>query len=229
MSDEPHRLIAGALALGVPLDPSTADQLLQLLDELLHWPFANLTAIRKREAAIELHLIDSLSVLPTFDPKRSILDVGSGGGIPGLVLAIAWPDTPIVLVDKKDKAIRFLRHVINGLALKNAIAFKERLEPETVPCAFELQPQVVTRAFGDISTCLNTIASAVLQGGRLVLMRGKKGEEEARLFSERGSPGWRLNSVRTFQLPYSGATRTLLTFERASESSVDGYDFPGCR
>lgn len=116
-------LEAGLLSLGLPFDGGQVDRLLQFLHLLDKWGSTyNLTAIRDPRAAVDLHLLDSVLVLPHLDGASRILDVGTGAGLPGIPLAILMPDSRFVLLDRSAKKIRFVRQAILELGLANVEA-----------------------------------------------------------------------------------------------------------
>ncbi len=104
---------------------------------LEHWNRAyNLTALRSPEAMIERHLLDALTVMPYLRGQR-MLDVGTGAGVPGLVLAIACPWSQWLLLDARRKKIRFCRHAVAQLGVSHALPLQGRIEDFTVPSPFD--------------------------------------------------------------------------------------------
>ena len=119
------------------------------LDELLRWnQRINLTSIKNREEAIEKHLIDSLLLLPYLENAGNIIDLGSGGGLPGIPLAIASPSLQVISVDSVGKKVNFQRHIKRLLSLNNLHIVQSRAETldqgAIEPKSFDL---VVARAF----------------------------------------------------------------------------------
>src|SRR5688572_1661307 len=108
-----------ARQLSVPLIAHDAQRLLKLLDELTHWNRAyNLTAIHEREEMITHHLLDSLAIHP-FLHGKSVADVGTGAGFPGLPLAVVNPDRAFTLIDSNSKKTRFVSHASRVLGSSN--------------------------------------------------------------------------------------------------------------
>lgn len=160
----PH-LTAGLAALGIALAPPQVAQLARYRDLLLEWNQRfNLTAVTD-PAAIEVrHFLDSLVALPILPPDaRTLIDLGTGAGLPGLPLAIARPDLSVTLVDSVRKKVRFVEHVIADLALSNARAFWGRAE--------DLGRQPEHRERYGVATARAVAETAVLAEYALPLLR----------------------------------------------------------
>ena len=122
-------LQAGAKQLGVALSPAQAESCWTLAVALRERnQHVNLTAIDDLNAMRGLHFLDSLAIVPHLGAARRVLDVGTGGGFPGLPLAIACPDRQFTLIDGTQKKIRFVEEAIGLLDLENAAAFAARAE-----------------------------------------------------------------------------------------------------
>lgn len=118
----------GSQKLGLELSDETLNLLLKYQDSLVLWNKAyNLTAIRDPKEMLVKHLLDSLSILNDL-PEGRLLDVGTGGGMPGMIIALCQPDRQCVLLDSNGKKIRFLKQFIADLKLKNVIAVQTRVE-----------------------------------------------------------------------------------------------------
>ena len=170
MSAKLDQLIAKALAEnGYAYSAETQNQFRRFLELLQKWnQVFNLTAIRGAEDQVYLHLIDSLSILPYLQGQRC-LDVGSGGGLPGLPLAIADSSRSWVLLDKSRKKTQFLVQVVAELGLKNVTVVCERCEnfhPET---GFD---SIVSRAFGTINLFLASTQHLLAADGVFLAMKG---------------------------------------------------------
>ena len=119
MADHARELTEGAAQLGIDLQPEQREQLLAYLRLLHKWNKAyNLTAVRDPDEMVSRHLLDSLSILPYVQGDRW-LDVGSGGGMPGIILAIMLPGTAFTLLDSNGKKTRFLTQAKLELGLAN--------------------------------------------------------------------------------------------------------------
>jgi len=142
-----EELTLGARELGVALSETQHSQLLGYLALLIKWNKAyNLTAVRDPDEMVSRHLLDSLSVVPFIDGERQ-LDVGSGGGMPGIPLAIMFPDMKVTLLDSNGKKTRFLTQVKLELKLDNLEVIHSRAE------AFQPQQPftgIISRAFSSL-------------------------------------------------------------------------------
>ena len=128
MVDHARQLARGAEQMGVALSDSQSAQLLDYMALLNKWNKAyNLTAVRNPDEMVSRHLLDSLSVLPFVEAGRW-LDVGSGGGMPGVILAIMLPDNEFTLLDSNGKKTRFLTQVKLELGLDNMQVVNSRVE-----------------------------------------------------------------------------------------------------
>jgi len=136
------------------LDQSKRPQLMQYLELLLKWNRAyNLTATRKASEVVTRHLLDSLAVVQ-FIKEGSLCDVGTGGGFPGIPLAIYFPDRQINLVDSNGKKTRFLAQVKANLELTNVCIYEKRVETCQLASTVD---GVISRAFADLSDmCCST-------------------------------------------------------------------------
>ncbi|MEP7329481.1 MAG: 16S rRNA (guanine(527)-N(7))-methyltransferase RsmG [Betaproteobacteria bacterium] len=171
-------LVSGATAMGITLDAAQFAQLAAFVALLAKWNRTyNLTAIREPERMITHHLLDTLAVLPHL-PVRSdlrVLDVGSGGGIPGIPLAIARPDWHLSLVDSNHKKVAFMTQAAIELKLANVEAHAVRVEDYAPSAPFDV---VISRAFSDLATFAATSARHLASTGVLAAMKGVHPDEE---------------------------------------------------
>ncbi len=152
-----------------------------LLDELQRWnKKVNLTAIRDRDEMVTAHLLDSLVARPLLHGVR-ILDVGTGGGFPGLPLAIAEPDREFDLVDSNNKKIMFVQHMIGLLGLDNVNAVKARTEDYAPGYRFDT---VIARAVATVPRLLELAGHHVGEDGVFVALKGRYPAEELELSPE---------------------------------------------
>lgn len=123
-----QELQQGSLKLGLTLSDEALSLLLKYQDSLVLWNKAyNLTAIRDPKEMLVKHLLDSLSILNDL-PEGRLLDIGTGGGMPGMIVALCQPERLCVLLDSNGKKIRFLKQFIADLKLKNVVAVQTRVE-----------------------------------------------------------------------------------------------------
>jgi len=168
------------------LDQAFPDDALEkyrvLLDELQRWnKKVNLTAIRDRDEMVTAHLLDSLVARPLLHGVR-ILDVGTGGGFPGLPLAIAEPDREFDLVDSNNKKIMFVQHMIGLLGLDNVNAVKARTEDYAPGYRFDT---VIARAVATVPRLLELAGHHVGEDGVFVALKGRYPAEELESLPER--------------------------------------------
>jgi 16S rRNA (guanine527-N7)-methyltransferase len=140
----------------------------------------NLTAIREPERMVTHHILDALAVLPHLSGGGSpadlrVLDVGSGGGVPAIPLAVARPQWHVVALDSNHKKGAFLQQAINELRLSNAEAVVARVEDYVPSAPFDI---VISRAFSDLATFVDTSARHLAPQGVLVAMKGVFPDEE---------------------------------------------------
>jgi 16S rRNA (guanine527-N7)-methyltransferase len=168
-------LNSGIEALALQSPDSLVPKLLQYIQLLIKWNKAiNLTAISDPERIITHHLLDSLAIAPYLKGSY-VLDVGTGAGLPGIPLALAFPDYQFVLLDSQGKKIRFLTQVISELDLKNVSAVQARAENYTSTQCFDT---ILTRAVGSINDMISTTQHLVCSDGQLLLMKGRYPEAE---------------------------------------------------
>lgn len=196
----------GALRLGVTLDETQAAKLLQLGDELVRWNRTyNLTAVDAPDQILTHHLLDSLSVNAELAGAR-VADVGTGGGFPGLPLAILNPQREFTLIDSSGKKLRFVSHAARLLGLSNVRTVHARVES----LAVEPYDTVVTRAFAPMPRLLQWIMPLCDAHTRVIAMKGRwpppPGSEDAGALTA----GWRIESVRRVEVPGLDAERHLV-------------------
>lgn len=206
------RLQAAATALGLTLDQAQETALLSYIEQLQRWNKSyNLTAVRDPEQMLIQHLFDSLSIVY---PLRKILykntaspvivDVGSGGGLPGVVLAIMFPDASIHCVDTVEKKATFIRYVAGVLRLSNLNAHHARIE-QLPPFEADV---VVSRAFASLADFASLAGRHVAVTGQMLAMKGREPVEEIEELSNTTS--WRVKGIDTLQVPELDAQRCLV-------------------
>ena len=151
------------------LAPEAQEQLLNYLLLLDKWNRAyNLTSVRQVEEMIAVHILDSLSIAGYLQGKR-IIDVGTGAGLPGIPLAVAYPEREFVLLDSNGKKTRFLTHVLQQLALKNVVIAQTRVEHYQPVACFD---SIVSRAFSAVDDFLQKTCHLCCPQGQFLAMKG---------------------------------------------------------
>lgn len=174
MISECRSLLAqGIEQLGVNVEAEQFEKLLQLLELLHKWNGAyNLTAVRDPQEMVSRHFLDSLSVVFAIKGPR-LLDVGSGPGFPGMVLAILRPDIQVTLLDSNGKKVRFQRQSVMELKLDNVICSQVRVE------SFEGQfEQIISRAFAALGDFISLTKPLLADSGEWLAMKGSLEHEE---------------------------------------------------
>ncbi len=175
---EAAALESGAARLGVSLPEGALAKLEAYLALLAKWNRTyNLTAIREPERMVTHHALDSLAVVPRLPQRKGIavLDVGSGGGLPGIPIAIARPDARVVLVDSASKKAAFLAQAAIELPLANVEAVAARVEDYAPGRRFDV---VISRAFSDLATFARLASPHLAAGGVMLAMKGVHPDEE---------------------------------------------------
>ena len=177
------RSLAGGLtALGLPLDAGQRERLIAFLLLLARWNRAyNLTAVRDPAEMVPRHLLDSLTLGPyLFGP--TVLDLGTGAGLPGIPLAIAQPSRRFVLLDSHGKKVRFVRQVVLELGLENAAAVQARMESYRPGEKFAT---IVSRAVTSLADLSRVAGPLLARPGRLLVMKGRYPAEEIAALANR--------------------------------------------
>ncbi len=175
----------------------------------------NLTAIAGDREIVLYHFVDSLTALPFIADHSTVLDLGSGAGFPGIPLGIVNPTLRITLLDSSSKKVFFMREVIRRLELKGIEALWGRAGEPGLSLKQRAYEYVVTRAVGGIRKLFSISYPYLAQGGRLILMRGKRGDEELRALGGRYFEELEFITLERFKLPGSGRERTtIIVFER---------------
>ena len=172
LSDELH---TGLTALGEDPASHPCNKYLSYLHLLQHWNRAyNLSGIRAPARMLTHHVLDSLAVLPHLHGVRC-LDVGSGAGLPGLILALARPETHWVLLDSNGKKVRFLNQCVRELAIANVEVVQARVESYEPAAPFDT---IISRAFGSLVEFHVATVRLLAPGGVLLAMKGPAPEAE---------------------------------------------------
>ncbi len=207
------RLRAGAAALQLELPDAQLDKLLDYLALLQKWNAVyNLTAVRDPEQMLTQHLLDCLAALPAFAGARRVLDVGSGGGLPGIVLAIwaqyAAPDMCVEMIDTVHKKTAFLTQAKAELGLGNARVHTGRVEQLQSDEKYDV---ITSRAFAELSDFINWSGHLLREGGQMIALKGQAKQTE----KESLPPGWKIVQMQPLTVPGLAAERHLVFMERA--------------
>ena len=175
MADLALRLRTGLDALSLPLSDKQVTQLLDYLSLLQKWNRAyNLTAVRDPQEMLYLHLLDSLSIA-NYIAGDELIDVGTGPGLPGIPLAICFPDRSFTLLDSNGKKTRFLFQAKNSLKLANVREIQSRVEAYQPDKPFDA---VMSRAFSSLADMVEKCTHLLAPGGRFYAMKGQFPEQE---------------------------------------------------
>jgi 16S rRNA (guanine527-N7)-methyltransferase len=181
-SPDERRLSELEAAQGQPFSLAQRHALVGYVDLLARWNATyNLTAVRDRDAVWTQHIADCLSVLPPLDRWRAqtpdaerVLDVGSGGGLPGVLLALMRPALDVTCVDTVGKKAAFVRQVAGSLNLPNLHAAHSRVEALTCP-PFAL---ITARAFASLADLVRLSRGLLAPGGCWMALKGKRPDDE---------------------------------------------------
>jgi 16S rRNA (guanine527-N7)-methyltransferase len=197
-----------ARAFGVEVTAAASAKLAEFVDELVRWNRRfNLTSITDPAGIVEKHLLDSLAIVSRVPPGAEVLDAGTGGGFPGVPLAILRPDVRVLLVDRTEKKVLFLKTTLARVGSSNARAAHARLEGK--PREEQLPPVdlAVSRAFVAPEEWLGFGASYVRPGGRVIAMLGT--EDPVEVVARSGLPASEMAEAIGYRLP-SGDRRGLI-------------------
>jgi 16S rRNA (guanine527-N7)-methyltransferase len=205
-------LADGIKELSLDLDEKQHEQLLDYLALLFKWNSVyNLTSVRDPMQMVTHHLLDSLAAVPAFDGAQNVLDVGAGGGLPGIVLAIARPDMKVSLIDTVHKKTAFLKQVKAELALANVTVYTAKVQDVQVPKQFDV---ITSRAFADLSDFVNWSGQLLAEGGKFIALKGVAPPDE----QERLPGEWKVSELRPLTVPGLDAERHLVFIERSGQT-----------
>lgn len=197
-------LNAGLKQAGLALSEATVQKLLAYLALIQKWnKVHNLTAVRDPNEMVTLHLLDSLVVLPYITGKR-LLDVGSGAGLPGIVLAICKPELQVTTIDSVSKKASFMRQAKAELGLSNLEVVAGRVEQLKPAEPFDM---VISRAFSDLNLFLSLTQHLIAKPGLWLAMKGVYPHEELAQISLTPT------QVLALQVPGLAAQRHLVFLE----------------
>lgn len=190
--------------LKLPLSDEQQLQLLYYLQQLLFWNKAyNLTAIKDDQQALIKHIFDSLSIVP-FLPAGDLLDIGTGAGLPAVIVAICQPQRAVTALDSNQKKIRFIKQVASELGLKNLTPVASRIE------AHEGTYQVITsRAFASLVDFVTHSQSKLADNGIICAMKGVEPVDEIQALQNE----WQINT-QVLTVPELHESRHLIYLQR---------------
>jgi 16S rRNA (guanine527-N7)-methyltransferase len=202
-------IAAGAATLGVGISAEAAARMAAHLELIEKWNRVhNLTAVRETSQMVTLHVLDSLSLLPHLGAARSVVDVGTGPGFPGIPLAIARPDLRVTLLDSSHKKAAFLEQARAELGLANVEVACTRVEQWKPAQRYEA---VVSRAFAELTDFVVQAGHLVAPGGRILAMKGVYPYDEI----ARVPASHRVAEVVELKVPSLEAKRHLVMIEAA--------------
>ena len=200
-------LIEGLQRMDLALSDQVIDQLMTYLDLVEKWNRVyNLTAIREREEMIKLHFLDSLSILKHVHVKN-ILDVGSGAGFPGIVLAITKPELKVTVMDSVNKKTTFMQQVKSELSLTNLDVVNSRVEDYQPTTLFEA---VTSRAFANLKNMMSLTQHTLQKEGVWLAMKSKDVKQEVEAFEKNQY------TLIPLEVPFINAERYLVILKKDS-------------
>ena len=202
MNENQRLLSDGAESMNIALSEYQVEQLLKFHSLIIKWnKVYNLSAIRDPIESIKKHFLDSLSILSFIRPEL-LLDVGSGAGLPGIIIAIMKPNTSVFVIDSVGKKCRFMQTVKTELSLNNLSVINSRVESYDYHKTF---PQIVSRAFSNVADTIEKTKHLISSDGRYLLMKGDNIEtEDIKLLK---------TEVHILKVPYVSDNRSLLEIQ----------------
>ncbi len=202
-------LANGIKELQLDLNQQQHEQLLDYLALLFKWNAVyNLTSVRDPMRMMTHHVLDSLAAVPAFDSARNVLDVGAGGGLPGMILAIAKPSMKVAMIDTVHKKTAFLTQVKAELGLANVTVYTMRVEDLEVSDKFDV---ITSRAFADLSDFVNWSEHVLAENGQFIALKGTAPPEE----QERLPQDWKVTELRPLTVPGLDAERHLVFIQKS--------------
>ena len=216
------QFLSGLDTLGLTVPQKQLDGLLLYCQELQKWS-RRINLIARNTGArdiVEKHFLDSLTLLPViqqYGPEKnseaSLMDVGTGAGFPGLVVAIALPELAVTLIEPRQKRVSFLRHIVRTLGLTNVHILEQRIEPGRRWDGPEYS-FITSRAVAAKETFLPLI-EGIAAKDTVVIMMGATEAPPRDVRDRQGPPGWISPGEHRFSLPFSGDPRVLTLWRKA--------------
>lgn len=200
----------GTAEMQLEVSPAQQEQLLDYLALMFKWNSVyNLTSLRDPMQMVTHHLLDSLAAVPAFAGAKNVLDVGAGGGLPGIVLAVVRPDMKVSMIDTVHKKTAFLTQVKAQLGLANVSVYTMKVQELEVSDKFDV---ITSRAFADLSDFVEWSAHLLAEQGRYIALKGVAPEDER----QRLPAEWKVTKVEPLQVPRLGAERHLVFIQRVT-------------
>ena len=201
------QIAAGCRSLQLAVSTAALAQLADYVGLLAKWSKVyNLTAVRQPQRMVTRHLLDSLAVVP-FLIEGSLLDVGTGAGLPGVPIAIARPDLAVTLLDANAKKLRFVRQAVAELRLGNVEVVQARMQEYQPGRAFDM---VISRAVSSLEELYRQSRHLLAPRGRMLFMKGALPDEEMAAFA----PGRETLHIERLDIPGLDAERHLLWLDK---------------
>ena len=201
-----RRLRDGLAGMDMILPEPVIARLMAYLAGLVKWNQAfNLTAIRDPLDMVDKHLLDSLSILPELG-DGNLLDVGTGAGLPGFIIALVRPELPVSLLDSNGKKTRFLKQMAAELGVTNVTVFTARCEEQVGEFA-----QITSRAFASLDDMIDGTAHLLAPDGRWLAMKGHVPQDEIAALPAVAA----LEKTPPLRVPFAAEARHLIVLRRA--------------
>jgi 16S rRNA (guanine527-N7)-methyltransferase len=206
----------GAAKLAISLSARQIEKLLDYLALLVKWNSVyNLTSIRDPQQMVIQHLLDAMSSLFAFKGAKKVLDVGTGGGLPGIVIAI-WamevePDMQVHLIDTVKKKTAFLTQVKAELGLEKVTVHSGHVEKLASENMFDV---ITSRAFAELIDFVKLSGHLLKQDGSMIALKGKKPDEEI----QRLPLAWKVEKIESLSVPGMQADRHLVWIKKNLEN-----------
>ena len=199
-----EKLERGLDALPFAVSAAERAQFVRYLDLLNKWnQVHNLTAVRDAEEQVSRHVLDCLAVLPYIEDAATLADIGSGAGLPALMLAIMRPQLAVTALESNGKKAAFIREAVRVLALANVQVAAQRVEDWQAPP----QAVIISRALAAADRFIALTAHLGDANSRWLLMKGREAENVK-------AAGFTLHAAHPLQVPYLDAERVLLDIRR---------------
>jgi len=200
----------GIAEMQLDVSPAQQEQLLDYLALMFKWNSVyNLTSLRDPMQMVTHHLLDSLAAVPAFAGANNVLDVGAGGGLPGIVLAVVRPDMKVSMIDTVHKKTAFLTQVKAQLGLAKVSVYTMKVQELEVSDKFDV---ITSRAFADLSDFVEWSSHLLAEQGRYIALKGVAPEDER----QRLPAEWKVTKVEPLQVPRLGAERHLVFIQKVS-------------